>query len=194
MRKKKKSQKPAVVGPEKQNIKLHPQAGDNPEFVKQLEDLKKVGPGGAREGAGRPAGSTTEKIASEKMGTAANPAIVGLLKLPFELWAQLTKLDDMALTENEAKLLGLPATQLVNYYLPQTDNPVYLVWASLVGIASYIMLPRLYKLKKIKDEKTVQGTGEAGAEEKGKDAHSTTDGAGAGPSLSAPQEFKPVQI
>lgn len=173
---KKKPPKPATVGPDKQNVKMYPQAGDNPEFVEKLQDLKKVGPGGARENAGRPPGSTAEKIAAEKMGTIANPAIIGLLKLPFELWAQLTKLDSMALTEDEAKLLGLPATQLVNYYLPQTDNPVYLVWASLVGTASYIMLPRLYELKKIRDKKAAQSTGKAGGEKKDRDAQDTTDG------------------
>jgi len=166
-----------VIGPEKLKVVLYPHAGDNPEFVKQLEDLKKVGPGGAREGAGRPAGSTKEVIAAEKMGTVANPAIVGLLKIPFELWAQLTKFDSMALTDKEAELIGLPATQLVNYYLPVSDNPIYLVWASLVGTASYIMLPRLYELKKIR----AQRVGKSSAEPDGKaTAEGATDGVGAG--------------
>jgi hypothetical protein len=171
--------KPPVIGPEKQNIKLYPQAGDNKEFVQQLENLKKVGPGGAREGAGRPAGSTDKVIAAEKMGTAANPAIIGLLKIPFELWAQLTKLDSMSLTDKEVELLGVPATQLVNYYMPVMDNPVYLAWASLIGAASYIMLPRFYQLKKIRDEKA---TVKAGVKT-GTDALGGTDAANAGQNL-----------
>jgi len=170
-----------VIGPEKKKVKIYPQAGDNPDFVQTLENLKKVGPGGAREGAGRPAGSTKEIIIADKMGTVANPAIIGLLKIPFELWAQLTKLDSMSLTEKEVELLGLPATQLVNYYMPTMENPVYLAWASLVGACSYIMLPRFYELKKIRDEKT-RTTVEAGAEP-GKDAPGATDGANAGLNL-----------
>jgi len=166
-----------VIGPDKLKVVLYPRAGDNPDFVKQLEDLKKVGPGGAREGAGRPPGSTKEAIAADKMGSIANPAIVGLLKIPFELWAQLTKLDNMALTDKEAELIGLPATQLVNYYLPVSDNPIYLVWASLVGTASYIMLPRMCELKKIR----AQRVGKSSAEPEVKDdAQGAANGVSAG--------------
>jgi len=193
--------KQPVIGPEKQQVVLYPQAGDNNQFIEQLENLKKVGPGGAREGAGRKPGSTKEVLAAEKMGSVANPAITGLLQIPFEVWAQITKIASLALTDKEAELLSLPATQLVNFYLPAVDNPIYLVWASLVGTASYIMLPRLYEFKKLRDEKEKL----AGDKIPGKDSSVVTDGdvagqhlAPAGPAdgINFPKDkdIKPIEI
>lgn len=148
--------KDVTIDKERQNITPMPQGGDNPEFVKQLSDIAnppKENRGGVREGAGRPIGTNDRALALKAMGDKARPEIVGLIRLPFVVWSQLVKIDSIELTEKEAELIGLPASQLIGYYIPDTENPIVIAWAGLVGALSAIMIPRMAAIKRANDQK-----------------------------------------
>lgn len=147
----------------RQNIKPFPQAGDNPALVEEFKSLAQPptekGSGGPRSGAGRPAGTTAAEIALKTMGDTARPEIIGLIKMPFFVWANMTGIKLIELSKDEAELIGLPASQLAAYYFPQADNPVVIAWAGLVGALSAIMIPRMAAIKKENDKRVATTAG-----------------------------------
>jgi len=83
-------------------------AGDEPDPVEHR--------GGAREGAGRPAGMTDSKARLANRPQQPHPAILAGVTWLFEAWAAAAKCKEIALTKDEAVDLALPYTQLAHYY------------------------------------------------------------------------------
>lgn len=66
-----------------------------------------AGWGGAREGAGRPRGTTAEVAMMNRLSEQPHPAIKKALEMLFEGWSVAVGCDAVALTEEEAVLIGL---------------------------------------------------------------------------------------
>ena len=79
-----------------------------------------------------------------------------VIKIPFDLWAENTKRDEMRLSPEEAGRLATPIAQLLNYYLPRI-SPVGYIWINFgittIGVMS-IRMQLLAKLRKEKKEET----------------------------------------
>jgi hypothetical protein len=69
--------------------------------------VKAPGLGGARPGAGRPKGSTAEICMMKQLSEQPHPAIKKALEMLFQSWALATGCDNVALTDDEAILIGL---------------------------------------------------------------------------------------
>jgi len=74
-----------------------------------------LGKGGKREGAGRKPGQTDSIARMQNLPQQPNPAINDFLKLAFDAWATALGDKRLALTEQEAKDLALPYTQILCY-------------------------------------------------------------------------------
>jgi len=75
-----------------------------------------------------------------------------VLKIPFNVWADNIKIEQLRLKDEEAQSLALPIAQLINYYLPRL-SPIGYVWLSF-GITSFsVMQIRLKLLADIRKEK-----------------------------------------
>ena len=120
----------------------------NPEFEQSLKgdalDLaeKKDGRGGYRPNAGRPPGMTDELSRINKLPDVANELIVDVLEIPFEFWAEMTKTPELELTKEEAHRLGLPVTQLMEYFFPGKIPLIAWAFLNLAVTAKKIMLKR----------------------------------------------------
>ena len=79
-----------------------------------------------------------------------NEAICAVLEMPFDLWAELNKMPELALTKEEARKLGLPVTQLLEFYFPGKIPVIAWVWMSLVGATANIVKPRFKVLSQRK--------------------------------------------
>lgn len=98
----------------------------NPEFEAALnvpdipDEIPQETRGGKREGAGRPEGSTTEKMAIKKLGDIKipNAAIKAMCVGTFTGWAWLTKVPQIRLNDEEANFLSLPLTKIQEYFWP----------------------------------------------------------------------------
>jgi len=112
----------------------------------------KVGPGGARPGAGRPRG--TDKLTQvNRLPEKANEQMVPVLQTPFSLWATSTGVDELRLSKEDAKKMALPITQLLEYYFPGQIPEIVWCWLILAGCVTQVMDPRLHLLKKYRDAK-----------------------------------------
>jgi hypothetical protein len=114
----------------------------NPEFEQLTkspgQEIKKENRGGLRPGAGRPMGVGDELAVVNRLPEKANELICDCIELPFDLWADVNNIPDLALTKEEAKRLGLPVTQLMEYYFPGKIPVIAWAWmnfgASLVNV------------------------------------------------------------
>ena len=93
----------------------------------------------------------------------ANPLFLPLIKMPFTVWARSIKSDKVLLTDDEAKSLALPVTQLCDYYLPQMAA-IYFVWASL-GMQVISIMECRFKI--VRGLKGARGKGNANTGKKG---------------------------
>jgi len=106
----------------------------------------------------------------------ANPAIVMMIRLPFNIYAERINkkypdwkdvaaiVEQIKMTDDEAATIALPATQLLNYYFPNQPEIAY-VWANLLLCSSGVFMSKfklLDEVKKLIDSKNPepQKTGE----------------------------------
>lgn len=75
-----------------------------------------------------------------------------VLKIPFDVWADSIKIEQLRLKDEEAQSLATPVAQLINYYLPRL-SPIGYVWLSFGLIVFGIMQIRLKLLAGIRKEK-----------------------------------------
>ena len=118
--------------------------------VKQAEiaEPKTEKRGGVRPGAGRPEGLTAEKAKVKNLPQfPAAPIKQGLQSL-FDLWSAAAKIEELALSEDEADLLSLPITQLQEYYFPGILPEIAGTWIMLIFATSRIIKPRIKIINK----------------------------------------------
>lgn len=101
---------------------------------------------------------TQSEIAAEKkvdLYTVAPEQLamfVPVIKIPFDLWAETTKREEMRLNSEEAGRVATPIAQLLNYYLPKI-SPVGYIWISFAITSIGVMSVRLQLLAKLRKEK-----------------------------------------
>lgn len=117
-------------------------------------ELKKDGRGGARPGAGRPAGTPQDLMDVNRLPTVPNKTLIPVLQIPFDLWATGQQVKELALSKDEAEELALPITQLLEWYFPGKIPEIAWVWLMLLGVTKNIMQPRLALLAKLRKNKT----------------------------------------
>jgi hypothetical protein len=90
------------------------------------------GRGGPRPGAGRPLGMTDEKAKVRNLPTIPNETVVKLLLMAGGMIAGKTGIAETVFTRQEAEELGLPVTQLQEYYFPDGIPEIAWAWVSLI--------------------------------------------------------------
>lgn len=151
------SQTPAVIKTDK-NPAFEALCGDT-DLPAAEPELPTEDRGGARPGAGRPAGLTDEKARIERIlrNEAADPNITWALYLSFAFAAELYGVPEAALTDDEAKTAALPVTNLLDYHCPGWLDRVpkaAQIYSSLLIVGQTIIWPKCKQIiNKIKDRK-----------------------------------------
>ena len=109
--------------------------------------------GGAREGAGRKKGLTDEKAKVKNLPQyPSNPIRQGCQAL-FDLWAAAAKIEELALSDEDADILSLPLTQLQEYYFPGILPEIAGTWIMLIFATTRIIKPRIDLVNKVRAER-----------------------------------------
>lgn len=88
---------------------------------------------------GRP--RKTEPEPASILKQKANPLWPPVLKIPFDVWAETEKIEELRITDKEADLLAVPITQLIDYYLPQLPE-IAIAWFGLISAGYSVLGPR----------------------------------------------------
>lgn len=127
----------------------------NPEFEKAAQVVvepteKREKRGGVREGAGKPFGLTDEKAKVKNLPQyPSNPIKQGSQAL-FDLWASAAKIEQLALSEDEADLLSLPITQLAEFYFPGIIPEIAGTWVMLIFAFTRVVQPRMKLIDEVR--------------------------------------------
>lgn len=127
----------------------HPTAGPKvQEFEDQLDE--QLAGDGPKRGPGRPR-KEPPPIEPENL---TPDVLIGIVKMPFELWAISQAIEELALQDDEAKQLSGPIKQLLDYYMPKIPAIAY-AWISLSISSFWIMRSRLLLIKAIKESNSL---------------------------------------
>lgn len=146
-------------------IQPEPEKPDNAEFLEAtaLVGSDKVdGRGGVREGAGRPKGMTAEKAAVAHLPQLPNESIVAAFRMAFAAWEASVKVSGVALSEDEAKQIALPVTQLLEYYFPGQIPEIAWTWIMAAWSVGSITMVRIQLIKVARQAKPVEAQEVAG--------------------------------
>ena len=127
----------------------------NPEFeqaVKVAEPVEEKR-GGVREGAGRPKGMTDEKAKVRHLPQVPSTPIKQGCWALFDFWASAAKIEELALSDDEAETLSLPITQLQEYYFPGILPEIAGTWVMLIFAVSRIVKPRVDMVNKVRNQR-----------------------------------------
>lgn len=129
-----------------------------PGFEQAVAEPPEEKRGGAREGAGRTPGLTAEKAKVKNLPQyPSNPIKQGSQAL-FDLWASAAKIEQLALSEDEADLLSLPVTQLAEYYFPGMIPEIAGTWVMMIFAVTRIMKPRIKLIEEIRKLRRAEHT------------------------------------
>lgn len=117
----------------------------NPEFEQavKVEEPTVEKRGGVRPGAGRPKGLTDEKAKVRHLPQISSTPIKQGVQSLFDFWASAAKIEQLALSEDEAEKLSLPITQLQEFYFPGILPEIAGTWIMLIFAVSRIVKPRI---------------------------------------------------
>ena len=116
----------------------------NPDFEAAVKsEPAKAKSGGVREGAGRPKGMTDEKAKVRHLPQVSSTPIKQGCQSLFDFWASAAKIEQLALSEDEAEKLSLPITQLQEFYFPGILPEIAGTWIMLIFAVSRIVKPRV---------------------------------------------------
>ncbi len=141
-----------VIGPEKQNITPHP-TGDR--IIKEFEETlqsqlaEETDPEAPKRGRGRPRKTDQPEAPAIDLTL---PIISNAIKIPFDLWASSTGVEQLKLLDSEADQLAEPVKQLLDHYLP-TMPPIAVAWLSLAFAGYFVMKSRLDIVAAIRKKK-----------------------------------------
>jgi len=94
----------------------------------------------------------TQKIEEIKSITEPNPLFIPIVKIPFDVWAESQKIEELRLSDKEAENIALYITQLVDYYLPKIPSIAY-AWMGLATSIFAVLQPRLKLIRELKKQK-----------------------------------------
>jgi len=120
----------------------------------KAEDPGTAKRGGHRPGAGRPQGLTDAKARAKNLPQYPNIAIKQGIEWVFELWASATKIEMLALDEDEAMLLSLPVTQIQEYFFPDLIPEIAGAFVMLIYATTKIAKPRLALIRALHKAKS----------------------------------------
>lgn len=141
-------QKPSFE-PAKIEVTPYPRSGDNPEFVKMLDDLTNNQKPESPHSFSTQPGKVTNQSASAPLKEFDVAEIVGL---PFLLWSNVNKLDSLRLSKDEKLSLSEPLCNILNRRdVGKYLNPDILDGIVLAGRLSPIMLYRFNLIQHAKE-------------------------------------------
>ncbi|MBA7496751.1 hypothetical protein ES702_07360 [subsurface metagenome] len=128
--------------PESDEIKRKPDfetlATESPEIAPDSPQVEEQGPGGVREGAGRPPGITDEKARVQRIlkNQVPDPAVQFVVECIFGLSGEPKKA-----VEPTTDMIAVPATNLISYYFPNLNlSPLLQVWFDLgIGVKNLVV-------------------------------------------------------
>lgn len=156
---------------------------ENPEFEKlttrrsALDDVQTEGAenttgqpsnrGGWRPGAGRPRGMTEEKALYNRLSEQPHPAVKQMFELLFDAWATKTQCPGVRLTEQEARDIATPWTNVLELMGVADRIPNWIVvaiacgWNTLSIVKAKAALARQVQVARKEGTDGVRGTGES---------------------------------
>jgi hypothetical protein len=150
-------------GAESPSKTLQPANAEFEQLVKgPALETKKENRGGIRPGAGRPMGMGDDLAAVNRLAEKPNELICDCLELPFDLWADVNNIPDLALTKEEARRLGLPVTQLMEYYFPGKIPVIAWAWMNLGASLVNVLKKRIKLIRQRKAAGKAANGGGAG--------------------------------
>lgn len=113
-------------------------------------------------------------------GTEAQPEIIKfdyiviaqVCQIPFDLWSISQGVEQLKLSDKEARLMAKPAKELLDYYLPQIPVIAW-AWISLAVVSYSALKSRLLIIQEIKKQVSLT---EPAAEARGKSASNVSPG------------------
>lgn len=123
------------------------------ETIKGPEQPKKENRGGPREGAGRPLGLTDEKAKVKNLPQYPSIPIKQGCQALFDLWSTAAKIEQLALSDDEADILSLPLTQLQEYYFPGILPEIAGTWIMLIFAVTRVVKPRIDIVNTVRKER-----------------------------------------
>lgn len=163
--KKKKAAAKKPLAPTEQIPKVtpHPTAGPKVTEFEEKLDAQLAG-GEPKRGPGRPPKQPDGPPEPEGLDVGI---VARIVKMPFELWAINQKVEELILTESEAKQIAGPVKELLDYYLPQIPAIAY-AWIALTVNGFWIMRTRLALIAAIKESnKHATSSAQADAKDEG---------------------------
>jgi len=137
--------------------KMNEQRPANPDFEQAVSSAPVEAPpenrGGARPGAGRPAGLTDEKARVKNLPQYSSAPVRQACVSLFDWWATLTRVRDIALSSDEAEVIALPITQLQEYYFPGMIPEIAAVWIGFIYAATIVVKPRIELINELRRQK-----------------------------------------
>lgn len=107
------------------------------------------GRGGARPGAGRPAGMTDEKVAARNLAKISNVTIHKAIYLLGQAWANSVQIPAVAFDEQETDLLALPLTHIHDRYFPGLIPEMGHVFVALLYGIHQLVVTRMILIKAV---------------------------------------------
>ncbi len=175
-----------TTDPAKWKITPHPTAGPKVEAFEQKLDEQIAGDE-IKPKRGRP------RKVIEPEPEASLEFVQGALQLPFELWSIGQGVDELALSDVEARQLAEPVKQLLDHYLPSIPAIAY-AWCSCAVSIFWIMRPRILKIQDLKKQQSsseAKGGKEAGS---GQGGPPTSQPPGEGRIIEFPGPTKPQKL
>ncbi len=134
--------KKAAAAPD---VTPYPRAGRK---VTEFEEALDAQLGGNIAGPGSAASPQTASSPAEPPDLDAK--VIGqVCQIPFDLWSVSQGVDGLKLTDKEAQMMGKPAKQLLDHYVPQIPTIAW-AWISLAVVAYSAMKSRLMLIQQLK--------------------------------------------
>ena len=127
-------------------------ATESPEIEPDSSQDEKPGPGGARDGAGRPPGSDEERrVQRIRRNKVADPVVKFAFECLFEGWESAVKVEGLALSKDEADTIAVSMTNLKEYYFPNLDlSPVLEMWIGLAIGVKAVVQSRIVLIREVR--------------------------------------------
>ena len=149
----------------------------NPEFeaAAKVEEPYVEKRGGVRPNAGKPLGMTDEKARVKNLPKVPSNSIKHGAVTLFLFWSKKANIEDLALTDEEADLWSLPATQLQENYFPGLIPEIMSIWIEFIYASIRIMESRFDLINEVRKQRREARDTKAEPVEESRIIHYRTD-------------------
>ncbi|MBA7523273.1 hypothetical protein ES705_15396 [subsurface metagenome] len=142
--KKKKVKKHKIAKPVRVNFYTKPK----PEFVRTLDEVvEKQTNDKVQEGVTRPGPTKQDPGAGDNLGrldpSKAPQALAPVLKIPFSIWAGVSEIPEMKLSDDEAEEWAVPIVALLEYYFPGKIPEIAWIWLMFLSATEKVIDSRV---------------------------------------------------